>query len=122
MDFGASIDEIERLEDSQAEIDQGIEQFGDATRTFVEELRSLGAPDIESGEEVEAAVDESADTIEAELETLEEASEGGVEEFGAAFEEFGEAVEEALSGLQAADTTGELEAAIGETPACGPLG
>lgn len=47
-------------------IDEGLE----ATESFVDEIRGLGAPETEAGQEVEAIVDSTADSVQATVDDL----------------------------------------------------
>lgn len=98
-----------------------------STRTLVDDLKALGAPDTESGEEVKSSIDELATTLEAEMDaiqtTVDETS-GLTELPGAATDVLGSlekmagAFQSTLSTIGDADVQNELEGALESSPAC----
>lgn len=98
-----------------------------ATDAFVEDVRGLGAPDTESGQEIEDSVEALADSAEAEKAKIEEAVEdasgltgaaAAAAVFGTSLSTMATAFETTLEAFEDADVDGELEAAFEEAPAC----
>jgi hypothetical protein len=98
-----------------------------STQTLVDDLKALGAPDTESGEEVKASIDDLASTLETEMsaieQTVDEAS-GLTELPGAAtdvlgsLEEMAGAFQSTLSTIGDADVQNELEDALQSSTSC----
>jgi hypothetical protein len=98
-----------------------------ATDELVEELRALGRPETDSGDEVQSAVDGLSTTLEDEAVKIEETAEGvsGLTELPGAIttistslSTMASAFSDTLSTIQDADVDGELESALEESPEC----
>jgi hypothetical protein len=103
------------------------EDVSAATETFVDEVRGLGRPDTESGEEVESSVQALADSIDAEKAKLEDALEDvdslsealtAASAVGASLQAMAASFQSTYSALQNADAGGELETAFEQAEAC----
>ncbi len=112
---------------SQEGLQSAADDIESATDALVEDLKGLGAPDTDSGEEVKSSIDELSSTLETELETIQTTVDGtsGITELpGAAQDILGSlstmstAFASTLSTLEDADVQGELEAALGSSSAC----
>jgi hypothetical protein len=101
-----------------------------STETLVDDLRALGAPDTESGEEVRTSIDELSNTLESEAAKIESAAEGvsGLAELPSAITSIttslsamGTAFSSTLQTAESADATGELRTALEDSPACAEI-
>ena len=101
-----------------------------ATDRFVEDVRALGRPETEAGEEVESSVEALADTVDAERAKIEEALEGsdGVTEalgaastISASIAAMATAFQETFAEIDQADGSNELESAFEEADSCDEL-
>ena len=131
-------DELQRIRDelgnpSSLSLDTlrgAVDEVDAATETFVEDVRGLGAPETESGQEVEDSLQTLADTVESEkadVQTAVEDASGitGIAEtvtaIGTSLSAMGTAVQEALTAIQNADVGRELETAFEQTDSCNEL-
>lgn len=101
-----------------------------STETLVDDLRALGAPDTESGEEVRTSIDELSNTLESEAAKIESAAEGvsGLAELPSAITSIttslsamSTAFSSTLQTAESADATGELRTALEDSPACAEI-
>lgn len=128
-------DELQRIGDdfgdpsslSADTIEQAARDANAATDEFVSEVRSLGAPDIESGEEIRDSLETFADSVEAERDEIEEAIEdtsgitgitAAVAAIGASLSAMATAFQTTFETLESSDVSGELETALEESSAC----
>jgi len=113
-----------------------LDEAESATSEMVSELRDLGRPNLEAGDELQARLRADADELEAAFDDLKEgaqrATEVGAAEFLQALAELApqfqallEAVEQTVDDLRAADVSeearAELEQAFASAPACAEL-
>jgi methyl-accepting chemotaxis protein len=101
-----------------------------ATDTLVADLKGLGAPDTESGDEVKSSIDELSTTLESELETIQTTVDdtSGITELPAAARDIATslsamstAFSSTLSTIEDADAQGELRDALEASPACSDI-
>jgi methyl-accepting chemotaxis protein len=111
-------------------IQDAVASVSDATDAFVDDVRALGSPDTESGDEVESAVDELADTLESSKADIEDAADGisgltdlpgAVTAIGSALTAMGTAMQGAVTAIEDADVGGELETAFEQSDACNDI-
>lgn len=123
--IGDEISDVGSL--SQETIEQAVEDARDATDEYVDDVRALGAPETESGAEVEESVEQLADDVEAEKEEAEEALEGAEglagyaqagQDVAASVSAMFAAIQQTLTAIGQADVDGELETAFEESDAC----
>jgi len=102
----------------------------DATDSFVEDLRELGAPDTESGDEIGNALETLSETLETERDDLSEAVDDidglndlptAISVIGASLSSMGTALQTTLSAFGSSDADGELETAFENSDACDDL-
>lgn len=107
-----------------------VESVSSATDDFVADVRALGAPDTESGEEVRSSLDDLAETLETEKADIEQAAEdvsgltdlpAAITSIGTSLSAMGAAFQTALEALESADVKGELEDALESSDACAEL-
>lgn len=104
-----------------------VEDVNAATEELVEDVRALGRPDTESGDEIESTIDSFADAVEAEKEEVEQALEdaegitGAVSaatSISASVQAMGTEFQTAFERLEDLDPDGELEDAFEQADAC----
>lgn len=114
--------------------EDGIKNAGDqiktATQTLADDLRSLGPPDTESGQQAKDAMDELATSLEAGLQKITDAMDNASGTAGAVaaatairnnLVEMGNQVATASEKLQDIDAQGELEDAFAQADSCAGL-
>ena len=98
-----------------------------ATSDLVDDLRALGAPDTQSGEEVRSALDSLSTTVESEADAIEETVQGvsGITEIPSALtavtaslSAMSSAVASTLQTIDNADADNELQNAFEDSPEC----
>jgi hypothetical protein len=129
-------DDLEQIRDGLGEsLDVGsLEVAADdasaRTDEFVDELRALGPPDTESGQEVEDSIEALADTAEAEKDDVQEAVDavsdvsdlpGALTTIGTSLQEMATALQRTVDAIEAADVDGELKTAFEQNAACDEL-
>jgi hypothetical protein len=101
-----------------------------STSTLVDDLKGLGAPDTESGQDVKNSVDELSSTLEGEVATIDEAVQGasGLTGLPSAFATIttsltamGTAFSTTLQTVRSADAKGELQTALEDSPDCASI-
>jgi hypothetical protein len=113
-----------------------LDDAGDATNELVTQLRSLGAPDLEAGDELQQQLDDSAEELESKYDALrdsaEEAADAPPAEFlqqlaglASDFSALQTAISTTVSSLQDADvgeeSKAELQQAFADAPSCQSL-
>ena len=123
--IGEELGDISAL--SADSIRDAADEADAATQEFVDEVRSLGAPDTASGDEVQTELEQLADTVDEEREKLNDAAEevedvsdiaAAVTTLGSSITLLGTAIEESLEAIESGDAAGELETAFEESEAC----
>lgn len=101
-----------------------------ATDSFIEDVRALGSPDTEAGEEVRSAVDALTDTLETGNADIEEAVDdvsgitalpAALRAVGTALDSMGVALQDGITAIEDADVQGELETAFQQSDACNDI-
>jgi hypothetical protein len=101
-----------------------------ATQTLVDDLKDLGAPETDSGEEVQAALDDLSATLESETEAIEDTAEGAsgladlpnaITTISSSLSTLGTAFSQALTAIEDADVSGELQSALEDSPECADI-
>jgi hypothetical protein len=115
---------------SEESIRQAADDAKNATDTLTESMRSLGAPDTSSGDQVETAVDDLATELESGAQEVEDAvaDVSSVADIPAALgtvtttlSELSREVDSALQTIGDADASGELETAFEDADSCDEL-
>lgn len=115
---------------SQDGIRSAAEDVRDATESLVDELRDLGAPPTESGEEIRTALESLSDTLDTESSQIQETADGvsgltgipsALTEITASLSAMATAFSSALSTVQDADVDGEVETALEDAPECSSI-
>jgi hypothetical protein len=115
---------------SMDSLKSAVDDFADATKTFVDDLRGLGAPDTEAGEEAKQALDELADDVDENVEKMNDAVDGasgvsGIVEaattVGTTLAAMGQQLSSTFSELEGLDASGEIEDAFRDADSCDEL-
>jgi methyl-accepting chemotaxis protein len=102
----------------------------DATDTLVSDLKDLGAPDTDSGEEVRSSLDTLSTTLETETAEIEETAQGvssvtqlpgAISTISASLASLGNAFSQTLQTIDNADAGGELQTALEDSPECADI-
>jgi hypothetical protein len=117
-----------------AALGEKLDEAGTATDELVDDLKRLGPPDLEAGEDVEQALDDAADGLRESFDSLRVAAEGAVgaetpsaflQELAALAPEFQallQQVQDTVASLQSAslfgDASADLERAFADAPSC----
>lgn len=112
---------------SQEGITSAAADVRGSTEGLVDELRGLGAPPTESGEEIRTALESLSDTLAAESSEIQETADGvssltglpnALTEITASLSAMAAAFSTALSTVEEADVGGEVQAALEDSPEC----
>ena len=104
-----------------------VDEFRDSTQTLVDDLKGLGKPDTEAGDEAKEALDKLADDVDENVQKLEDAADdaSGVEGIVAAattisttLATMGQQLSSTFSELEGLDASGELEDAFRDADSC----
>jgi len=111
--------------------EEGIRSAADdvrsSTEDLVDELRGLGAPPTESGDEVRTALDSLSNTLDMQSAEIQEAAEGvsgltdlpnALTSITTSLSTMATSFSDALTTVQNADADGELRAALEDSPEC----
>jgi phage-related protein len=114
--------------------EEGIKDAGDqiqsATQTLADDLRGLGRPDTEGGQQAKDAIDELATSLEASLQKIQEATDNASGTAGAVaaataignnLVDMGNQVSTASQKLEDIDAQGELKDAFANADSCAGL-
>ena len=108
-------------------LEQAAQDASDATDAFVDDVRGLGEPDTESGQAVDDAVQQLADTVDAQKADIEAAVEdlSGITDLASAGAEIASslaamftALQQAFAAIDSADPGGEIKTAFDQTESC----
>lgn len=101
-----------------------------ATETLVDDLKALGTPDTESGEEVKNSIDELSTTVEGEVANIESAANdvsgltdlpNAITSITTSLSAMSTAFASTLEAVQTADVDGELQTALEDSPECADI-
>jgi hypothetical protein len=115
---------------SEDSLTSAVDDLQSATNDFVDDVRGLGAPDTDSGEQAKKAIDQLADQADENLSTIESAVDdvsgaSGVVQamttIGTALSTMASQVSSTVAELKQLDVGGELEAAFNEADSCKDL-
>ena len=112
---------------SESSLRDAAEDFGGATEEFVDDVRDLGAPDTEAGEQAKEEIDKLADSVDENAAEIDEAVEGGgnlgetVSAVTQALATMGQQLAATFTALEELDAGSELEDAFRDAEACDDL-
>ncbi len=101
-----------------------------STQQLVDDLRALGAPETESGEEIRSSLDSLTTTLETQADEIESTVEGvsGLTELPGAISSLtsslsamGDAFSQTLQAIDEADVDSELQSALEDSPDCADI-
>jgi hypothetical protein len=107
-----------------------VDDLADATSDFVDDVRGLGAPDTEAGEQAKESLDQLADDADENLSTVQKAVDDAsgpsgivtaITAISGAVSTMGQQFSSTLAELQQLDPGGELETAFNEADSCDEL-
>jgi hypothetical protein len=116
---------------SRDNFEQAADDIRAATETFGDDLRDLGAPDTESGDDARQAVDDFAETLDDDTADIESAVDdvsgiteipAAVTDITAALSSMNAAFSSMLATIREGDAADELETALEDADACSDLG
>jgi hypothetical protein len=112
---------------SEEGLQSAAEDVRSATDVLVDDLRDLGAPETESGDEVENSLNEFSDTLESETAEIEDTAQGvssltdlpaAITTITSSLSAMATSFSNALTAIQNADVGGELQTALEDSPEC----
>jgi methyl-accepting chemotaxis protein len=115
---------------SQEGLQSAAEDARTATQDLVDELRGLGAPPTESGDEIESTLDDLSTTLEQETTEIEQTAEGvsnltelpdAIQDISGSLAAMATAFSSALTAIQESDARGELQTALEDSPECADI-
>lgn len=113
---------------SESSLRAAAEDFRAATEEFVDDVRGLGAPDIESGERAKEEIDKLADSVDENAANIDEAIEGDGGNLGEtvsavtqALSAMGQQLAATFTALEEVDAGSELEDAFSDAESCDEL-
>jgi len=115
---------------SQDQVKSAVNQVKDATSKLSSDLKGLGRPDTESGQQAQEALTKLSSELDADVEQINQAVEGAsgptaavgiATSVGAALSQMSTQVSAALSTLDQSDAKGELNDAFQKSDACKQL-
>ena len=115
---------------SQEGLQSAASDLRDSTDTLVSDLKDLGAPDTQSGEEVKNSLDSLSTTLEDETSEIETTAQGvssiadlpnAITKISASLSALGTAFSQTLQTIDSADVGGELQTALEDSPECADI-
>ncbi len=115
---------------SQDGLQSAADDVTSATEQLVDDLRGLGSPETESGDEVRSALDSLSTTLESEAANIEETVEGisgltgipsAITAVTTSLSAMGSAFASTLQTIQDADVRDELQTALEDSPECADI-
>jgi predicted phage gp36 major capsid-like protein len=109
---------------------EAVDEFEQATRTFVDDLKKLGKPDTDVGDKAQEEIDQLADNVDENISKMKEAADeasgaGGALEaattISGTLSTMGQQLSSAFAELEQLDAKGELEQAFKDADACDEL-
>ena len=115
---------------SQDGLESAAGDLREATDTLVSDLKDLGAPDTDSGEEVKSSLDSLSTTLQDETSEIEDTAQGvssvadlpsAISTISASLASLGNAFSQTLQTIDDADVDGELRTALEDSPECADI-
>jgi hypothetical protein len=113
---------------SQDELSGAVDDFESATSDFIDDLRGLGKPDTDAGEQAEESLDQLADDVDENVSKLKsdvddaDGVAAAATAVTTALSTMGSQLSSTFSELEQLDAAGELEDAFKEADSCDELG
>ena len=108
-------------------IESAAEDVQSSTQQLADSLKALGAPETDSGEEVQSALDTLSTTLDTQTAQIKETAQGvtdiagvpsAITEISTSLSALGTAFSSTLQTIEDADTKGELKSALEDAPEC----
>jgi hypothetical protein len=115
---------------SQEAVDDAFDEAENATNTLVDDLRALGPPETDAGQQADDSVQQLSDDLESGMDTIDQAiddASGGtgildaVSVVSGTLSTMGDQVSSTIDALEQLDAQGELEQAFQDASACDEL-
>ena len=115
---------------SQDGLQSAADDVRTATQTLIDDLKDLGAPDTDSGQEVKSSLDSLSTTLDTETSTIEDTADGvssiadlpsAISKISASLGALGTAFSQTLQTIEDADASGELQSALQDSPDCADI-
>jgi hypothetical protein len=115
---------------NEESLNSAVDSVTSATQTFVDDVKDLGAPDTQSGDQVKSSLQSLSDTLDTEKSNIQDAADNAsgltglasaVTAIGQSLSAMGTALTSTLNSIQSADVGGELETALKNSDACSSL-
>jgi hypothetical protein len=112
---------------SEDSLKDAADDFKSATQEFVDDVRGLGTPDTDSGDQAKEEIDQLADSVDENVKKIEDAVDDGgglattISAVTTALSSMGEQLSAAFTSLQQLDPGGELEDAFRDADSCDEL-
>jgi methyl-accepting chemotaxis protein len=115
---------------SQDGLQSAANDVRDATENLVGDLKDLGAPETDSGQEVKTAVDGLSTTLENESASIDETAQevtgitslpSAITSISTSLAAMATSFSEAFQAIEKADVSGELQAALQDSPECADI-
>lgn len=112
---------------SQNGLQSAADDVGSSTEQLVDDLRDLGSPDTDSGDEIRSSLESLSTTLQTEAGNIEEAVDGisgitgiasAITAVSTSLSAMGRAFASSLQTIEAADVGGELQSALEDSPEC----
>lgn len=133
----AGLADVDQGDLTRESLQQKLDDAGDATEELVDDLKRLGPPDLEAGDEAEEALEDAADGLEESFDSLRTAAEDALDAdsptelveqlaaLGPQFQALLQQISDTVSSLQSAsifgDASDELEQAFADADSCQQL-
>jgi hypothetical protein len=115
---------------SKGSLQSATTDLKDATSTFVDDVKGLGPPDTESGQQAKQSLDSLADDLSQGVDDIKETADdvsgaasamAAMGSISTTVQQMGTNAQSALNDVEQADTKGELQDALKNAPACKEL-
>jgi hypothetical protein len=133
----AGLADVDQGDLTRESLQQKLDDAGDATEELVDDLKRLGPPDLEAGDEAEEALEDAADGLEESFDSLRTAAQDALDAdsptelveqlaaLGPQFQALLQQISDTVSSLQSAsifgDASDELEQAFADADSCQQL-
>ena len=116
---------------SEDGLKDAADEVESATETFVDDVKGLGAPDTDAGQQAKESLDELADSLNEEVDKIKSAADdasgvsgvlAAVSTITGTLSTIGEQLSSAFTELEQLDAGGELETALKEADSCQDIG
>jgi predicted transcriptional regulator len=117
---------------SEESVKSAVDDVGDATETFVDDVKGLGTPDTEAGQKAKESVDKLAKNLDDDLAEIKSAANyysigvsgaaSAITKISQTLSMMGQQISSTFSELEQLDAQGELEDAFEQADSCQELG